>query len=205
MFTGIVQCSLPLSGLESKPGLKRFWFDFPSEMLADLSLGASVAVNGACLTVAAIDGSRIGFDVMQETLRVTNLAQLESGSYVNLERAARFNDEIGGHLLSGHVHDRVEVLSVERPENNCIITFSLAPEWQPYLFAKGFVALNGASLTVGEVEPGQFNVYLIPETLKITTFDNLKVGDKVNLEIDSQTQVIVDTVKRMSEAGQIHR
>ncbi|WP_426417659.1 riboflavin synthase subunit alpha [Aestuariirhabdus sp. LZHN29] len=203
MFTGIVQCSLPLAALERQPNLHRLWFEFPPDLLDGLSLGGSVAVNGTCLTVAEIDDERIGFDVMMETLRVTNLVALEAGDWVNIERAARINDEVGGHLLSGHIHDTVTVVSVEQPENNCIITFAVAPEWQPYIFPKGFVALNGASLTVGEMEAGRFSVYLIPETLKVTTFDRLVAGALVNLEIDSQTQAVVDTVRRMVDAGRI--
>ncbi|RRJ85056.1 riboflavin synthase subunit alpha [Aestuariirhabdus litorea] len=203
MFTGIVQCSLPLAGLERKTNLSRLWFEMPPRLLDGLVSGASVAVNGTCLTVAELDGGRVGFDVMMETLRVTNLSLLEVGDPANIERAARFSDEIGGHLLSGHVHDTVEVVSVERPENNCVITFAFSPQWQPYLFSKGYVGLNGASLTVGEVGEGRFNVYLIPETLKITTFDQLRPGSRVNLEIDSQTQVIVDTVKRLAAAGSL--
>ncbi len=203
MFTGIVNCSLPLKGLEESPQLKTLSFDFPDALLDGLKPGASVAINGTCLTVSSFKGSRICFDVMMETLRVTNLGSLSVGALVNVERAARFDDEIGGHILSGHVHTTVEVVSIDKPENNCVITFKVPDSWQQYVFPKGFVALNGASLTVGEVIDGCFNIYLIPETLKITTFGQLGVGDLVNLEVDSQTQAIVDTIGRMLDAGLI--
>ena len=198
MFTGIIQDKRPVAEWIEKQDFVTLKLNMTESRRKGLKPGASVAVNGVCLTVTSIEDSLVCFDIMMETLRVTNLKQLQRGSIVNIERAARFGDEVGGHPLSGHIHDMVEIESIETPENNCIITFRFDPRWHDYLQPKGYVALNGASLTIGEtVEDNRFCVYLIPETLTVTTFGEARVGDKINLEIDSQTQAIVNTVRRM--------
>ncbi|MBY4677992.1 riboflavin synthase subunit alpha [Marinobacterium arenosum] len=196
MFTGIIQGKAEVVALEQLNDFMRLTLLLPEERADNLQLGASIAVNGTCLTVTAFDGNRVNFDLIMETLKVTNLADLQLGGLVNFERAARIGDEIGGHLLSGHVHDQVEIVQIERPENNCILWFEVAPQWLKYILPKGFVALNGASLTIGEVRDNRFNVYLIPETLALTTFGSATVGERINLEIDPQTQATVDTVER---------
>jgi riboflavin synthase len=197
MFTGIVQGQAIVHRIEHRPNLHHLVLELPAPLTANIQLGASIATNGTCLTVTAVESNRVHFDVMMETLRVTNLGTIKEGELVNVERAARFGDEIGGHLLSGHIHTQVTITKIESPENNRIIWFEIAEPWRKYVLPKGFVALNGASLTIGEVTDSSFNVYLIPETLKITTFGSSRVGDKINLEIDSQTQSIVDTVERL--------
>lgn len=197
MFTGIVQTTLTIASLEQKPGLSTFALDLPATMLAGLTLGASVALNGTCLTVTKIDGTRVYFDAMAQTLRLTNLGQLKQGDKVNAERAARIGDDIGGHLISGHIAGQVEILAIERPENNCIVWFSIPAEFKAYILDKGYIGLNGCSLTIADVRDDRFCVYLIPETLRVTLFGTAKAGDKINLEIDSHTQAVVDTVERV--------
>lgn len=197
MFTGIVQTTLTIASLAQKPGLSTFALDLPASMLNGLTLGASVALNGTCLTVTNIDGSRVYFDAMAQTLRLTNLGQLKQGDLVNAERAARIGDDIGGHLISGHIAGQVEILAIERPENNCIVWFSIPAEFKAYILDKGYIGLNGCSLTIAEVRDDRFCVYLIPETLRVTLFGTAKIGDKINLEIDSHTQAVVDTVERV--------
>lgn len=197
MFTGIVQGTALIKSIEKKDRLFRMAIEFPQSALKNVSHGASIAINGTCLTVSEFTSNTAHFDVMMETLRVTNLNHLTIGSVVNFERAAKFGDEIGGHLLSGHIHTTVTVSSVDKTENNCIIKFKVPEEWTKYILPKGFVAVNGCSLTVGEVANNEFNVYLIPETLEITTFGSTTAGDVINLEVDHQTQTIVDTVERL--------
>ena len=197
MFTGIVQGVAIIESVTAAPGLSTFVVRFPDGMLDGVSIGASVAINGTCLTVTRQEGQNLYFDAMQETLGLTTLGDLKAGNRVNFERAARIGDEIGGHLLSGHIHTAASVVSVERPENNCTLTFEMPQAWARYLFPKGYIAINGASLTIGEVNDNRFNVHLIPETLRATTFADLQVGDRVNIEVDSQTQTIVDTLARM--------
>lgn len=203
MFTGIVQMALPVVAIDAQPQLHQITLRFPQPLLDGLVTGASVALNGTCLTVVSIKGDEVAFDMMMETLRLTNLGALSVGDRVNVERAARFDSEIGGHLLSGHVHTQVRVSQIEYPENNRVIHFELPEEWRDYILPKGYVALNGCSLTVSEEVAETFCVYLIPETLNITTFGTLAVGDKINLEVDSQTQAVVDTVKSLAKSGRL--
>ena len=132
-----------------------------------------------------------------ETLQRTTLKQLGKGDFVNIERAARFGDEIGGHLLSGHIMGTAHIESIERTAHNCVMWLRCSLEWGKYLFSKGYIALNGASLTLVDVEKatGLFSVHLIPETLRQTTLGAKKAGDLVNIEIDAQTQAIVETIE----------
>lgn len=204
MFTGIVQGTATVHAIEKKDDFMQLTVALPQEKSDNLQLGASIALNGTCLTVTAFEGNLVSFDLIIETLRVTNLGQLKLGDRVNFERAARFGDEIGGHLLSGHVHSQVRIAEIERTENNCILWFQVEPQWLAYIFPKGFVALNGCSLTIGEINDGRFNVYLIPETLAVTTFGESKVGDSINMEIDAHTQAIVDTVEQYMQQKLSH-
>ena len=197
MYTGIVQAMLPIASLVQKPGLWTFSLVLPTDLTADLITGASVAVNGTCFTVTQIKGDEVWFDAIAETIALTNLKQLQVGTQVNIERSARANAEVGGHVLSGHVVDTATVLAIEDTENNRRMTFQGKPEWMKYVFSKGYLALNGASLTIAAVQQNSFSVNLIPETLRRTNFALLTMGDPVNVEIDQQTQVIVDTVERV--------
>ncbi len=197
MFSGIVQRTLPVQSIEKKPGLWTLSLTLPSEMLEGLTLGASIALNGTCLTVCKMDGLQVWFDVMMATLDVTNLGDIQKGTVVNVERAARFGDDIGGHQLSGHVFGQTAIVDIERPENNKIVWFDIPQQFKAYIFDKGYIGLNGCSLTIAKVEATRFCVYLIPETLSVTTFGELEVGANINLEVDSHTQAVVDTVERM--------
>jgi riboflavin synthase len=197
MFTGIVQCAIKIDRIEKKTGLWTLTLTLPERLIPGLTIGASVALNGTCLTVTSINECAVSFDVMMASLSLTNLHSLEEGTLVNVERAAKFGDDIGGHQLSGHVHGVVKVVEVERPENNCIVWFALEDAFKPYIFDKGYIGLNGCSLTIAQVKDDRFCVYLIPETLSVTTYQNVAVGDGINLEIDSHTQAVVDTVERM--------
>jgi riboflavin synthase len=149
--------------------------------------------------VTHIRGNDVDFDVMQQTLEVTTLGIVEEGGRVNVERSAKQGAEIGGHILSGHIDCSAEVVAIEEPENNRFVSYQLPAALMKYVFDKGFVAINGCSLTVAKVnrEERQFTVCYIPETLRITTHGDKQIGDKVNIEIDRQTQIIVDTVERL--------
>ena len=197
MFTGIVQGTAEVVGIADKEQFRTHWVRMPEELSEGLQPGASVAHNGCCLTVTAIDGERIAFDLMQETLRVTNLGELRVGDAVNVERAARFGDEIGGHQMSGHIICTAKVTRVVESENNYQVRFRMPAELMRYVFTKGYIGINGISLTIGEVEGREFDVNLIPETLSRTNIGSRQPGDRVNIEIDPQTQAIVDTVERV--------
>ncbi|MFC6668839.1 riboflavin synthase subunit alpha [Marinobacterium aestuariivivens] len=196
MFTGIVQGKARVLDLQRHPQFMQLSVELPPGHADRLEQGASIALNGTCLTVTGFDGNRVQFDLIVETLRVTNLGDLGVGDEVNFERAARFGDEIGGHCLSGHVHACVEILEIRKSGHNCEVWFALPAALHKYILPKGFVALNGCSLTIGDVLEDRFNVYLIPETLAVTGFGTAQTGERINLEVDPQTQATVDTVER---------
>lgn len=200
MFTGIVQGIGQVESVEKKAGLNTLSICFPEGLTGSIALGASVAVNGCCLTVTSVNGQCITFDAMQETLAVTNIGKIEQGSRVNLERAAHFGDEIGGHQVSGHIFCQAGIVERTDTENNCTVWFSLPEKAKPYILHKGYIAIDGASLTVGEVLEGRFCVHLIPETLERTIISDCCAGYRVNIEVDPQTQVVVDTVERLLKA-----
>ena len=195
---GIVQGKATIAALERLDAFVRLRVAFPANAnVQNVTIGASVALNGTCLTVTAQSGYELCFDVIEETLRVTNLGALREGSAVNFERAAKMGDEIGGHGVSGHVHTTASVVEIKHTADNCRVTLRpLDGSWMKYVLPKGYIALDGCSLTVGEVTGDSFCVYLIPETLQVTLFGTAVVGQAVNLEVDAQTQAIVDTVER---------
>ncbi|MFT4274573.1 MAG: riboflavin synthase subunit alpha [Pantoea sp.] len=198
MFTGIVQGTAEIVAIEEKELFRTHVVKLPEELLPGLALGASVANNGCCLTVTAIDGDQVSFDLIKETLRITNLGELQVGDVVNIERAAKFSDEIGGHLMSGHIMTTAEICKIIQSENNREVWFKLQdPSQMKYILHKGFVGIDGISLTVGDVTRSKFCVHLIPETLERTTLGAKKLGHKVNIEIDPHTQAIVETVERV--------
>ena len=200
MFTGIVQGLGEVTQIQDHGGIRRLQVRLPTGRDQGLETGASVAINGVCLTVVGWDQHGVEFDVIDETLRLTNLGDLKVGHVVNVERAARFGDEIGGHVLSGHIHGRAQVTEVVETDANLAVWWAIPEALKKYVLPKGYVSLNGCSLTVGDTErDGQLGIHLIPETRELTTFGRVMVGDSLNIEIDSQTQAIVDTVERVLE------
>lgn len=202
MFTGIVQGIARVIAVHELDDFRVHVVEIPPSMREGLEIGASVAHNGVCLTVTAIDGDSVSFDLMRETLRLTNLGAITPGQYVNIERAARFGDEIGGHSMSGHIIAMAEVVAIEEAPNNRRLWFSLPERLGRFVFEKGYIGVDGISLTIGDVRQAdrvgvEFSVNLIPETLSRTTLQNRVPGDSVNIEIDPQTQVIVETVERV--------
>ena len=201
MFTGIVQGVARVAQLSDHAGLRCISLEWPSAFAQGLAVGASVAVDGVCLTVAKLRGDHAAdFDVMQQTLATTTLGWLVPDGAVNVERAARDGAEIGGHPLSGHVDVMARLAELRQPENNHVLRLAVPAPWMRYVFAKGYIAVNGASLTVAQAgrEPdgsGWFEVWLIPETLRMTTLADKRVGDTLNIEIERSTQVMVDTVR----------
>lgn len=197
MYTGIITGCFTLKEVIARPGLHTFVIELDSFHLKELGIGASVSVDGVCLTVTEINGNCASFDAMQETLNLTTLGTLKTGDRVHIERSAKAGAEIGGHPISGHVDGKLTVKDITFPENNCVVTFELPEKLRRYVFNKGFASIVGCSLTVTNLdkEKGTFQVWLIPETLRVTKFGDLNPGDSVNIEIDRQTQVVVDTVR----------
>ena len=198
MFTGIVASIGHVCSVEDRGSSYRLSVDI-EELSKNLELGSSVSINGVCLTVVDLQGTNASFDVVDATLRVTNLKTIGLGMGLNIERAARFGDEIGGHFLSGHVCDTVEVLNAVGAKQEKILSFRVPRPWDRFLFSKGFIALNGVSLTLADMNcatrVGRVN--LIPETCERTNLREAQPGCQLNLEVDSQTQAIVETVERV--------
>lgn len=200
MFTGIVQGMAEVVAIDKKQDFQTHTVRLTGAMREGLEVGASVAHNGCCLTVTKLDGELVSFDLMQATLKLTNLGQIEVGNLVNIERAAKFGDEIGGHSMSGHISVMGKIVDVIDTPNNRTIWFELPQDSMKYVLAKGYIGLDGCSLTIGEVEANRFSVHLIPETLQRTLFGQRKVGEMINVEFDPQTQAIVETVERVLAA-----
>ena len=196
MFTGIVQGIAPIIEIRRAPDLLTLTIRLPSPQ-PPISIGASISLNGVCLTVVAFKDLDITFNVIQQTLSVTNLSEISVGTVVNFERAATLGSEIGGHQVSGHIDGTGTVRKILKAGDDVRFFFEVRPELTQYIFAKGYVAINGASLTVVDVDHAQFSIALIPETLQKTTFGTLREGSIVNIEVDRTTQAFVETVKRL--------
>ncbi|WP_312307186.1 riboflavin synthase subunit alpha [Pulveribacter sp.] len=198
MFTGIVQATAGIAAIQDRAGLRTFTLEFPEGFCQDLAIGASVSVDGVCLTVTElVSPTQARFDVMQQSLNITTLGQYAQGDRVNVERAAKEGAEIGGHPLSGHIDFTAQLDSVREFDNNLVWRVAVPESHRRYIFAKGYIAIHGASLTVAEVDraAGWFEVWLIPETRRATVFEGKRAGDSLNIEIERSTQVVVDTVR----------
>jgi riboflavin synthase len=183
MFTGIIQGLGTL--FEKRPSGGGMIFGLEADFdLSDPEEGESIAVNGACLTARNIKGRRFYVDVSPESLQRTVLGGLQAGSRVNLERALRLSDRLGGHLVSGHVDAQGQVKQRRAAGDFTLFSFSLDPRLTRYVVEKGSITINGVSLTVNSCERDTFSVSIIPHTLAVTTLGMLREGDQVNIEVD---------------------
>ncbi len=187
MFTGIVNCTGRLERLQEIPSGRRLTLQLPQndlEMWANLALGESIAVDGCCLTLVETSGGSLSFDVLDETLRCTNLSERNPGDALNMERALRVGDRLGGHYVTGHVDGTGRVTEVSHGSNDTLLTVEIPAEVPVQVIHKGSITLDGVSLTVAKIDPPRFTVALIPHTLEITNLSDRQVGDRVNLEMD---------------------
>lgn len=184
MFTGIIQAVGHVASREARGGDARLVIDAGTLDLADVAIGDSIAVAGVCLTVVAIDAAHWIADVSAETLACTTLGALAVGDGVNLEKALRLADRLGGHLVSGHVDGVGRIARIDDDGVSQRWTFSVPAALARYVAVKGSICVDGTSLTVNAVDANTFGVTLIPHTLAVTTFGVRKVGDAVNLEVD---------------------
>ena len=196
MFSGIVSHKSKVLKVETFSDFVRIYITTPKNFNKGLKKGASISVNGVCLTSKDTGSKNLKFDVIEETLLKTNLKHILKGDIVNLERSIKASSEIGGHLMSGHIHFTVEVKKIFEKENTKDMRISISKNYSDYILEKGYIGINGCSLTIGKVFKNYFNIHLIPETLKITNLDKLEEKDLVNIEIDQTTIAIVDTVKK---------
>jgi len=200
MFTGIVSGKGHVQKIIKSKDYVSLIIKAPKGFSKNLTKGASVSVNGVCLTVKKGKTDILEFDVIEETLQKTNLKDISKSSKLNLERSMTAKTEIGGHLVSGHIHGTGEVLKVVNRQTTKDLQIKIPTSLREYFFYKGYVALNGCSLTIGKVLKTSFYIHLIPETVSVTTFKDIKKGDLINIEIEQATINTVETVKRvMSE------
>lgn len=197
MYSGITRGLFPVTSVEKRTGVTRFDVELSAALAQGVELGASISIDGVCCTAMHIDGHRIGFEAIAETLSLTTLDALAVGRKVSVERSCRIGDELGGHDVFGHIIGTGRVLARAFVGEQLDLTVGVPALWMKYIATKGFIALDGSSLTVGAVRPDSFDVHLIPETQRLTGFANKAVGDRLNVELDSRTVAIVDTVERV--------
>ena len=196
MFTGIVQGTGYVQSVRGDT-VVTVAIEIPST--EGLEVGGSVSIDGVCLTATSV-GNSVTFDIIPETLERTTLGSLSPGSNVNVERALKFGDELGGHLLSGHIMGTAEIITIKNQD----YTIKCPTEMAEFIQEKGYIAVDGISLTIGETDGvGCFDVHIIPETLRLTTLGGKSVGDHVNIEIDAMTQAVVETTKRLMESRSV--
>ena len=197
MFTGIVSGQGYIHKVKNNVDYTSITIKAPAGFSKNLKRGASVAVNGVCLTAKKGATDLLEFDVITETLEKTNFKLLSKGNKVNLERSMKANTEIGGHLVSGHIHGVGVIKSINDRGQTKDLRIRPPASLMEYLFYKGYVGLNGCSLTIGKVFKSSFNIHLIPETIKVTNFQKMKKGDLINIEIDQTTINTVETIKKI--------
>jgi len=195
MFSGIIANVGLINRAEDRDGGLRLSVAAGALGMDDVQIGDSIAVNGVCLTVVALNGNEFTVDVSRETLNCT-VGLERQGGHVNLEKALRLSDRLGGHLVSGHVDGVGEVVAFNDIGESWQLAVRAPQQLAKYIAVKGSITINGVSLTVNQVAGSEFEVNLIPHTLEVTTLDELKAGDKVNLEID----LIARYVERMMQA-----
>lgn len=199
MYTGIVLGTETILAVQEHIGHRRIVVANTQGFFDDVFLGASVAIDGTCLTVCEIhsDKAHVSFDIAAQTLQLTTLAQLQVNAQVNVERSFKMGMENGGHNLYGHVEGTCEVVALERLGETLHLKLKIPAEKIKYFFLKGFIGLHGCSLTVNQVNQQQsyITVDLIPETLRLTNFKSVQQGDQLNFEIDQNTRTLVDTIE----------
>lgn len=197
LFTGIIETIGTVVRVEARGDVVQLEID-AGPVVEGVSIGDSVAVDGICLTVTAIEGGHLGFDAIQETLDRTSLGSFEQGSRVNLERAMRADGRLDGHIVQGHVDGTGTVEAFERRGDDVRFVVSCGPEVSEFLVEKGSVTIDGVSLTVVGVQESGFDVALIPHTLEVTTLGEKQTGDQVNLEADVLGKYVKRYLDRIS-------
>lgn len=196
MFTGIVQATGEVTAITPRGGDVELVISAPKLGLDTVAIGDSIAVNGCCLTVTRLDGATFAADVSRETLNVTTLGSWQVGTRVNLEKALRAGDSLGGHYVTGHVDGIAVVTGMSSDGRSTRMEFEVPEPLARYIAKKGSVCIDGVSLTVNEVSQRGFSVNLIPHTLAVTILDGYDIGTRVNLEVD----IIARYVERLASA-----
>ncbi|MBK2150331.1 riboflavin synthase [Francisella tularensis] len=199
MFSGIVQQLGTIKKITTKDSLKTFCIKFDNSL--QCSIGDSVAINGTCLTVTKLDKQNLtaNFDAVPETLKKTNLDTLKENQLVNIELAMRYGDHIGGHMVQGHIDEPGQIKSIQNVGGAWLIEISASREFLKYLIKKGFVTIDGMSITVINVLKDSFTVTLIPHTIEVTIAKNYSNGSMVNLETDATGKYIYKYIQGFKE------
>ena len=197
MFSGIVQTVGKIESIKDKNNIKTIRIETHGDYLKDIAIGQSVSVDGVCLSLVKKNNEYCEFEAVEETINRTTLGSYKQGTKVNLEKSLKFGDTVGGHFVSGHIHTRGRIVEVELVGESKNILVEIEEKWIKYLTEKGYISVNGASITIGKVSKNTFYVHLIPETLKTTNLDELIYDNYVNLEFDQTTIAIVDTTERL--------
>jgi riboflavin synthase len=197
MFTGIVQGIGSIRAVEPRGGDVTLWIDTGSVSLADVQVGGSIAVNGACLTATRLEGNAFAADVSRETLTLTTLGSATPGTPVNIEKALQAGQALGGHYVTGHVDGMGIVVARHDDARSVRVEFEVPGELARYVARKGSICVDGVSLTVNGVNGRRFDVNLVPHTLELTTLATCSAGTRVNLEVD----IIARYLERMLEVG----
>ncbi|MBI5604147.1 MAG: riboflavin synthase [Deltaproteobacteria bacterium] len=198
MFTGLVEGQGEIVRIEKKGNKALLWIK-PDFLLEEKKLGESISVNGVCLTAAAWKGEIFSVDVSEETLRRSNLGRLKSGNQVNLERALKLSDRLGGHWVTGHIDGTGRIEHKKMQENFFLLTISYPKALSPFIIEKGSIAVDGISLTVNRAGEGTFDLTIIPHTANQTTLNRKKVGEEVNLETDLIGKYVFQFLSRRKE------
>ncbi|ARC54959.1 hypothetical protein AOQ88_01735 [Candidatus Riesia sp. GBBU] len=196
MFTGIVDGIGKVLKIKNMNSFRELTVEFPKKLTKDLECGYSVSCNGCCLSVTKIDNQKVSFEVIRETLKLTNLKELKQGEFLNLERSMKSSSEIGGHIMSGHISTIAKMKKTKIKNDNSICFLLQNNVYMKYIFYKGFIGIDGISLTVGKIYENCFFVYLIPETIRRTTIMKKNTNSSFNIEIDFYTKSLVDTVEK---------
>ena len=198
MYSGIAQAVAPIVALEPGDGSTRCVVRLPERLLEGLQVGGSVSVDGVCLTATGIERELVAFDISDGTMAVTNLGDREAGHRVNIERSLRAGDENGGHTVTGHVSGTARVAAINTGGGATVLRLTIPEAHRRYVFSRGFLAVNGCSLTVAEIDEasGDVTINLIPETIRQTSFADYRIGDRINYEVELQTRIMVDTIER---------
>lgn len=197
MFSGIVQTVGKIESIKDKNHIKTIRIETHGDYLEDIAIGQSVSVDGVCLSLVKKNNEYCEFEAVEETINRTTLGSYKQGTKVNLEKSLKFGDTVGGHFVSGHIHTRGRIVEVELIGESKNILVEIEEKWIKYLTEKGYISVNGASITIGKVSKNTFYIHLIPETLKTTNLDDLIYDNYVNLEFDQSTIAIVDTTERL--------
>ena len=197
MFSGIVQTVGKIESIKDKDHIKTIRIETHGDYLEDIAIGQSVSVDGVCLSLVKKNNEYCEFEAVEETINRTTLGSYKQGTKVNLEKSLKFGDTVGGHFVSGHIHTRGRIVEVELIGESKNILVEIEEKWIKYLTEKGYISVNGASITIGKVSKNTFYIHLIPETLKTTNLDELIYDNYVNLEFDQTTIAIVDTTERL--------